>query len=440
MSLTATDVSSILEGVAKMNMPTPSTVPQSKVTNVPERRTYEPFMTFCRRCLEYDHRMLWDEISEAYEQGGGGPSPSSAKSMWHNLRQQLNITTDKPVVGWSRRADPEKVRAFYKEHSIKSDGPEMAKKTVTKKTEKRKSRARIFKLSDKQSKLLANVLEIVKTKGWTAREAAKNIGVHHTTVNVWKRRSAKSMTPQMEQKLEKWLATHEDKKVKKSQRPGPRVSDNDRLTRFHEMIDEAVEIFKTEGWSGSQIASRVGISPATACRWKQGRRSKIVYDNLELALVTWLTKYKRGQKADKEPEKMEHKVEISGPEVNEDEMSCSFCGKARKECHKLIAGAGVYICDNCLDLCNDIMIEESDEWPWVRKTEVETDSEVTPPVKTKPDPQPKSDQSLPIDQQLSQAVENVLPIMAEMGLAAVGIQASGKVILRKMKVELKYED
>ncbi|MCB0355892.1 MAG: ATP-dependent Clp protease ATP-binding subunit ClpX [Bdellovibrionales bacterium] len=39
-------------------------------------------------------------------------------------------------------------------------------------------------------------------------------------------------------------------------------------------------------------------------------------------------------------------------------LCCSFCGKSQKEVKKLIAGPGVYICDECIDLCNDIIQEE----------------------------------------------------------------------------------
>jgi len=40
------------------------------------------------------------------------------------------------------------------------------------------------------------------------------------------------------------------------------------------------------------------------------------------------------------------------------EMFCSFCSKSQKEVRKLIAGSNVYICDECVELCNDIIIEE----------------------------------------------------------------------------------
>src|SRR2546428_1682220 len=41
-----------------------------------------------------------------------------------------------------------------------------------------------------------------------------------------------------------------------------------------------------------------------------------------------------------------------------DLVKCSFCGKSQKQVRKLIAGPGVYICDECIELCNDIIDEE----------------------------------------------------------------------------------
>ncbi|MFV1951152.1 MAG: ATP-dependent Clp protease ATP-binding subunit ClpX [Nitrospinota bacterium] len=43
-------------------------------------------------------------------------------------------------------------------------------------------------------------------------------------------------------------------------------------------------------------------------------------------------------------------------------LRCSFCGKSQEKVNKLIAGPTVYICDECVDLCNEIMLEE-----WTRK-------------------------------------------------------------------------
>ena len=41
-----------------------------------------------------------------------------------------------------------------------------------------------------------------------------------------------------------------------------------------------------------------------------------------------------------------------------DKLSCSFCGKGQDDVKKLIAGPSVYICNECVDLCNDIIEEE----------------------------------------------------------------------------------
>ena len=44
-----------------------------------------------------------------------------------------------------------------------------------------------------------------------------------------------------------------------------------------------------------------------------------------------------------------------------DLLKCNFCGKTQKQVKKLIAGPGVYICDECIELCNEIIIEELQE-------------------------------------------------------------------------------
>jgi ATP-dependent Clp protease ATP-binding subunit ClpX len=43
---------------------------------------------------------------------------------------------------------------------------------------------------------------------------------------------------------------------------------------------------------------------------------------------------------------------------NDKLLYCSFCGKSQHEVRKLIAGPSVFICDECIDLCNDIIKEE----------------------------------------------------------------------------------
>ena len=44
--------------------------------------------------------------------------------------------------------------------------------------------------------------------------------------------------------------------------------------------------------------------------------------------------------------------------AKEQNLRCSFCGKSQEEVEKIIAGPTVYICDECIDLCNDIIEEE----------------------------------------------------------------------------------
>ena len=59
-------------------------------------------------------------------------------------------------------------------------------------------------------------------------------------------------------------------------------------------------------------------------------------------------------------------------------LVCSFCGKSQDEVRKLIAGPTVYICDECIDLCNDIIAEECDE-----ESSLATSSAVPKPVEIK---------------------------------------------------------
>ena len=48
-------------------------------------------------------------------------------------------------------------------------------------------------------------------------------------------------------------------------------------------------------------------------------------------------------------------------------LHCSFCGKSQREVNKLIAGPSVYVCNECVNLCNDILAEESKNEPGDKK-------------------------------------------------------------------------
>lgn len=50
---------------------------------------------------------------------------------------------------------------------------------------------------------------------------------------------------------------------------------------------------------------------------------------------------------------------MSQDDHNPDQLTCSFCGKSQDEVKKLIAGPAVYICDECIELCKDIIVEEA---------------------------------------------------------------------------------
>ncbi|MBZ8182035.1 ATP-dependent protease ATP-binding subunit ClpX [Oscillatoria salina] len=60
-------------------------------------------------------------------------------------------------------------------------------------------------------------------------------------------------------------------------------------------------------------------------------------------------------------------------------LKCSFCGKSQEQVRKLIAGPGVYICDECVELCNEILDEEL----------LDSASSATQPVSRSEDPAPK---------------------------------------------------
>jgi len=57
-------------------------------------------------------------------------------------------------------------------------------------------------------------------------------------------------------------------------------------------------------------------------------------------------------------------------------LQCSFCGKSQKQVKRLIAGPGVYICDECIDLCNEIIEEELTDSGEIRFDELPTPREI----------------------------------------------------------------
>ena len=58
------------------------------------------------------------------------------------------------------------------------------------------------------------------------------------------------------------------------------------------------------------------------------------------------------------------------------DLVCSFCGKSQDEVKKLIAGPTVYICDECIELCNDIIAEEFEKEEASRATRIPKPAEI----------------------------------------------------------------
>lgn len=65
-------------------------------------------------------------------------------------------------------------------------------------------------------------------------------------------------------------------------------------------------------------------------------------------------------------------------------IHCSFCGKTQEEVRKLIAGPnGVYICDECIDLCSDIISEELEEMEAEEQQDLTGDINLLKPAEIK---------------------------------------------------------
>ncbi len=65
-----------------------------------------------------------------------------------------------------------------------------------------------------------------------------------------------------------------------------------------------------------------------------------------------------------------------GKSRQEGALRCSFCGKSQSEVKKLIAGPTVYICDECIDLCNEIIMEEWNQEKGASSTQLPKPEEI----------------------------------------------------------------
>ena len=80
-------------------------------------------------------------------------------------------------------------------------------------------------------------------------------------------------------------------------------------------------------------------------------------------------------------------------------LKCSFCGKSQDQVRKLIAGPGVYICDECIDLCNEILDEELVDSQGNRGQAADTSRQAVPAAKKSGKPAPTL-ASIPKPQQI----------------------------------------
>ena len=68
--------------------------------------------------------------------------------------------------------------------------------------------------------------------------------------------------------------------------------------------------------------------------------------------------FKLWTRAGRQPTAPKEGIPLARPTDSNEQLLCSFCGKSQRQVKKLIAGPGVYICDECIDLCNEIIDEE----------------------------------------------------------------------------------
>src|SRR5690606_31823108 len=75
-----------------------------------------------------------------------------------------------------------------------------------------------------------------------------------------------------------------------------------------------------------------------------------------------------------------NRIEVYGNMFNDEEtsgvVSCSFCGKTQDQVKKIVAGPGVYICNECIDLCKEIIDEEFSETGYGEFLEVPKPQEI----------------------------------------------------------------
>jgi ATP-dependent Clp protease ATP-binding subunit ClpX len=124
----------------------------------------------------------------------------------------------------------------------------------------------------------------------------------------------------------------------------------------------AISEFLIVGWhhgSLSQFGYYVGGFELAAIR--AAPQENGVFSGTDFALSTWYTgKFRKwGDEADEIERRTETRMSKVGTSDSKNTLYCSFCGKSQHEVRKLIAGPTVFICDECVELCMDIIREEN---------------------------------------------------------------------------------
>ncbi|MBE7601832.1 ATP-dependent Clp protease ATP-binding subunit ClpX [Staphylococcus aureus] len=131
---------------------------------------------------------------------------------------------------------------------------------------------------------------------------------------------------------------------------------------------------------------------------------------------------------------------------NEDEenLKCSFCGKDQDQVKKLVAGSGVYICNECIELCSEIVEEELDQNTSEAMTELPTPKEIMDHLNEYVIGQEKAKKSLAVAvynhykriQQLGPKEDDVE--LQKSNIALIGPTGSGKTLLAQTLAKTLY--
>lgn len=125
--------------------------------------------------------------------------------------------------------------------------------------------------------------------------------------------------------------------------PREKVQGDKGSTKYPGEKEKAIAYLKADpDAKGKKIKDRLGLNASSSL------------------INTWLRDHKsKPQSQENTPEESWNQPKYR--ESSNQKLFCSFCGKCQDEVSKLVAGPAVYICDECIFLCSDIIEETSDE-------------------------------------------------------------------------------